>query len=262
MNPAEPPLLKGAPNFRDLGGALTAEGRHVRRGVVYRSEVLSSLTESDKVALAGLQIGSVFDLRNPSERAATPAWPAASNGIVVRAMAEDLSVPGADLRQFMSRVREGTLVEEEVRDLMFTTYRSMPVHFSGVLRAIFDTLARQRDGATLVHCTAGKDRTGFVCAMLLSAVDVPIVEVTRDYLDSQRFYTTHRLLAQLERLAGRALAPRLANAVAEMAQVKADYLDIALGEIMRVWGSVQAYLLSEAGLDASLQDLLKRRLLA
>jgi protein-tyrosine phosphatase len=262
-NSADFPALQGAPNFRDLCGARTVEGREVRHGVLYRSEVLSSLTESDRVTLGGLRIGSVFDLRNPSERAATPSeWPDASHGIPVRSMAEDLMVPGADLRQFVSRVREGTLVEDEVRDLMFATYRSMPVHFSGMLRALFDTLVRQPDAATLVHCTAGKDRTGFVCAMVLSAVGAPIVEVTRDYLASRRFYSTQRLLKQLERLSGRPLAPRLANAVAELAQVKAAYLDVALGEIRRVWGSVETYLLGEAGLDADLRVLLKQRLLA
>lgn len=61
---ATPSALQGAPNFRDLGGLSNAEGRSVRRGVIYRSEVLSSLGEQDQATLARLDIGAVFDLRN------------------------------------------------------------------------------------------------------------------------------------------------------------------------------------------------------
>lgn len=97
--------------------------------------------------------------------------------------------------------------------------------------------------------------------MLLSALDVPDEAIVCDYLDSGRCYSTQRLLVQMQNLAGRPLEPRLADAIAELAQVKASYLDAALGEVARGWGSVPAYLVQEAGLDEAMRIRLHGRLL-
>jgi protein-tyrosine phosphatase len=260
MRPAQPSgvsLLQGVPNFRDLGGLVNAEGRPVRRGLVYRSEVLAALDDQDLATLAGLRIGTVFDLRNPSERAAAGTlWPGSGDAVQVRVMPEELLVPGADMRQFLRRLREATLDVGQISELMLTTYRAMPTHFGGMLRQLFDDLVQGRDAAALVHCTAGKDRTGFVCAMLLSALDVPADTVMLDYLATARYYTVERLLVHLQQAAGRPLDPAMAGAMAELAQVKAEYLEVALAEIERGWGTVSAYLLQQAGLD----DAMRRRL--
>ena len=263
--PADPagwPRLQGAPNFRDLGGVFSDDGRQVRHGIVYRSEVLASVTERDQATLAGLRIGMVFDLRNPSERASTPtAWPQAA-AVALRSMPEELLVPGADMRQFMNQLRQGTLDTAQVGDMMLSTYRAMPGNFGPMLRSLFEALTREDDTAALIHCTAGKDRTGFVCAMLLSALQVPASEVMRDYLATARYYTVERLRLQMERVLGQALAPDLAEAMAELAQVKPVYLEAAFGAIAQRWGSAWAYLQDRAGLDAATRARLHRRLLA
>ncbi len=260
---AAPSLLPSVPNFRDLGGVVNAAGRTVRSGQVYRSEVLAAPSAQDLARLAGLGIGAVFDLRNPSERtAAVTAWPRPGDAVLVRPMPDELDVPGADMRAFVQRLRAASLDEGQVIDMLLATYRAMPARFGATLRGLFEILAHGDEAAVLVHCTAGKDRTGFVSAMLLHALDVPVEAVMADYLATARYYTVQRLLAQMEQLSGQALDPRMAASMAQLAQVKAEYLDAAVGEVVRGWGSVSAYLQAQAGLDGALRERLQARLLS
>jgi len=257
-----PHLLAGVANFRDVGGLSTADGRVLRRGVVYRSELLSRLTLADRETLEQLRIGAVFDLRNPSERsAAPPAWPRVDDPVAVAVMPMELEVAGADVRGLMDRLRGGNLDAEEARAILVATYASMPHHFAAMLGRLFLVLGDQERGAALVHCTAGKDRTGFIVAMLLHALRIPADDIWRDYLSSAHHYTAKRLHGQMEKIADGALDPRVAAALKVLAEVQEEYLGAALGRITRDWGTVDNYLSQAAGLDDALRARIQARLL-
>ncbi|QIL73986.1 tyrosine-protein phosphatase (plasmid) [Diaphorobacter sp. HDW4B] len=256
------PMFPDTPNFRELGGLRNARGQRVRRGKVFRSELLTPMSESEQAMLRGLQIRTVFDLRNPHERAAKkPVWPAAQDDVLRHVMEREMPVAGADLKQLVDNLNAGSLDAQDTAEIMRETYRRMPEHFADVLTELFSTLIREDGGGALVHCTAGKDRTGFVCAMLLSALDVPMDAIEQDYLLSARFFTLKRLMEKLEQTYGLRLESGTTAALAAMVQVSPEYLGAAIRTIEKDWGSVPAYLEQRVGLSADARARLQSRLL-
>jgi protein-tyrosine phosphatase len=234
------PRLEGAPNFRDLGGHPTSDGRRVRRGVLFRSGVLSDLTEADLDAVAALELALVVDLRGREEAGDRPNRlpsgvrtvhvpvgdvSAAPRVVAARLAAGDVDGLGAEMllkgnRAFVRELRDG---------------------FSQVLRLVMDPAHRP----VVLHCTAGKDRAGFASALVLWTLGVSDDVVFDDYLRS------NDLLADRHDRILRELAPRLADAtpLREMLEVRADYLRAALDAIVEDHGSVDAFLRDGLGID-------------
>lgn len=249
-------------SIRDISGVITADGRCIRRGRVFRSEVPASKSEQDLQSLDSLRVTAVFDLRNPSERSSVPAsWPRATAPVVIEVMPHELQFEGADMRKYLQRLREGALDAGGVREAMHAAYRAMPSHFGSMLSRFFGSLANRESGATLIHCTAGKDRTGFACAMLLYALGVSPSLVMDDYLESAKYCSSQSLQRQLDIQVGSAMDSRLGDTLLELTKVRSEYLDVALFEITTRWGSIDQYLRDEAGVDKSRGMRLRSNLL-
>lgn len=165
--------LEGTVNFRDAGGYRTITGQWVKMGEVYRSDALAKLTEADLAKLGRLRVKSVFDLRTESERAKdADKVPAGATYTVADVFA------GSGSFQTMPKSPD-----EAVR-AMVDAEKTM-VGGEGGRKAygqVFEGLERDRDRAVLFHCTAGKDRTGWANATLLTALGVPSETVMADYL--------------------------------------------------------------------------------
>jgi protein-tyrosine phosphatase len=145
---------------------------------------------------------------------------------------------------------------------MIEIYRRFPRYMGGTLTAI---VGRVLEGGAplLVHCSAGKDRTGFVVAMLLHALGVPEPLIREDYLASRRWpgAETHR--ASLEsRLGTLIAADELGAAVDAVLDVRDVYLDAALGAVHQEFGSIERYLEDAAGLAGTRLEQLRDQLLA
>jgi protein-tyrosine phosphatase len=174
--------LDGAPNFRDLGGIPTIDGRLIHRGRIFRSDLLSGVTEKDRVRLNSSDIRGLCDLRNRDERTrGSYLWPGARTVTPIRPLSEG-SVEGLAAVQWTKRRLDPEFDASCARAFMLDSYVKMPRKFSGFLASLFSYLVAADSGAVLIHCVAGKDRTGFVCAMLLSALGVALDEIYRDYL--------------------------------------------------------------------------------
>ena len=175
--------LVGLPNARDLGGYPAADGQAVREGLLLRSEALTNATPEDVAALVEFGVGVVVDLRGDSEIATFGQGPWTGR----RA-----HLPTADLTQavFARMVKAGPdgepLAEDEVVKVMIEMYRQFVADES--CRAAFaSALALITEQATqgtpiLFHCTAGKDRTGWLSALVLSALGTDRETVIADYL--------------------------------------------------------------------------------
>lgn len=222
-----------------------------------RSDRLHGLTQEDWATLRDLSIATICDLRSDAERERHPNRTPRELG------ARELIVTiDNDLR---ADPRLLTLLDDDptragTERLMFAVYRRFAAHFAPRLRTLFDAL--QEDGAPLLlHCTAGKDRTGFAMALILTALDVPREAIMEDYLVSGAWpgATLHRDSLR-RRLLPHNPGAELEAMVDTLLGVREAYLDAALGEVERRYGSVPAYLEREAGLDAArrarLQDLL------
>lgn len=161
MTLAAPPTLW---NLRDLGGVSTPSGP-VRRGVVFRSNGLTSLDGDDIAALAGLGFATAIDLREPSEAEHTPVT-TGDAGIDVR------------LVPLAGKMVDGAYdMDAYYRDLV----AARGVHIAGVVTQLADPAGHP----AVVFCVSGKDRTGIISAALLSALGASDEDVIDDYIQTE-----------------------------------------------------------------------------
>ncbi|MFE9427864.1 tyrosine-protein phosphatase [Kitasatospora sp. NPDC006697] len=240
--------LASAPNFRDAGGYRTGDGHWVRMGSVYRSGDLSKLSAADLAELQRLGIDQVHDLRTPAERQAAPdRLPAGATEYSENVLgaadtgAFNVTTPAAAVQAMVDGER--TMVAAP----------SAKAAYHAVLTGLAD---RDGDGVALYHCTAGKDRTGWASATLLTALGVPRDTVMADYLASN----TYR--AQLNAATLAQLPPAYQAVYKPLLDVRPEYLNAGFDEVAKDFGSFDGYLKDGLGLDR--QDLreLKRQLLA
>jgi protein-tyrosine phosphatase len=180
-SPARHLNLSGASNFRDLGGYPTSDGRTVRWRQIFRSNHLGHLTDDDAAVLRELGVRSAFDFRGTEERtAAICGMP----GISVHSLPVEPTVVAA-LRAIAAA---GTpLSTDHAIKVMRESYSGYVQNNTPRYRTLFAHLLE--DSAPLViHCTAGKDRTGFACALILHTLGVSRDTIAEDYLLTNRFY--------------------------------------------------------------------------
>lgn len=231
-NPPDPDrCLRGAPNFRDLGGIVCGEGRRVRRARLFRSDHLGALQPEDFTQLRELEVGRVFDFRGVSERAAAAcAYPDVT--------VHSLPIEPTIIQKLSDLVAAGNrLTAGDVVGLMQETYRGFVRQHTHHFAALFTHLL-ESDQPLVFHCTAGKDRTGFAAALILRALGAAHDDVMRDYL-----LTNGRL--QPPPAAGRTLPPQ---AAAVLYRVQPDFLQAALEAVEQDYGSLEGYLREGLGL--------------
>lgn len=237
-------------NFRDFGGYTTRGGARVRRGLLFRSAHFAEATEQDVARLEALGCAFVVDLRRPSERSWQPnRWPGEAGRVALHASdaaVEEKEPPHVEF------LRSGDLTIEGVDQFMTATYRELPFlpQHRELFARFFEGLLAGR-GAGVVHCAAGKDRTGVLAAVTLLALDVAEDDVFQDYdLTNQVAEFENRLpplQKALEAHVGRTIP---LEALRPFAGVRAGWLAAALAEIRVRSGSLEAYL-SELGLDGA-----------
>jgi protein-tyrosine phosphatase len=239
--------LQGAPNFRDIGGYRTTDGRHVRRGKVFRSNELSKLTPDDAAKVDSLHLAAVIDLRTEDERTKSPS-------VWLHRPTEIYESPKSSLAPMMGLILQGAATTDGVRRGMTEFYAQMPDAYRLEYAAIFKRIAAG-DLPILVHCTAGKDRTGVAIAVLLISVGVPRKTVIFDYQITEDLLPPPRIGAVPPVPAG-----GVSQAEAALAQLPDDsrralwradpeYIQAALDSIDREYGSIDGYL--ERGLGLS-----------
>jgi protein-tyrosine phosphatase len=253
------PGLAGSPAFRDLGGAPTVDGRRVAPGRLFRADELSSLDAADRAVVEALRLSVVCDLRGAAERQRTPSldW---LDPPPRRLHLEVSSGLVASVTPWLERLRQGP-DPEAAQMMMRTTYGELPRSAAPMLGALFEALD-SGELPVLVHCTAGKDRTGFTVAMVLSALDVDPEYIYEDYLlgsGRDPLAVDQPSAHMLEAILGRMLEPEEAHLVHG---VRREYLDAAFASITNEWGSTMAYLKRAVGIDRQRRARLRERLLA
>lgn len=248
--------LATAPNLRDAGGYRTADGRWVRMGRVYRSDQLDRLDDGDFARLAALDLGTVADLRTQAERDREPdRMPPGAAYVVLDVAADSAGGLGGDMRQAMSMIAAGRGVEmltEANRD--FVVQPSARSAYEGLLTRI-----ATQDRGLLYHCTAGKDRTGWASAVLLSLLGVPRETVMQDYLASNEYLAAkNRATLAAVGKSGAAIDPAHLE---DVLTVRASFIDAAFTEVDRRYGSMEAYARDALGIDAEMLQRLRARML-
>jgi protein-tyrosine phosphatase len=245
------PILTSVDNFRDLAGLAASKGgtgyayttAHdgvMRTGVFFRSNALT-LNDADLATISGQNISTVIDLRTPGEISKDPdvLWPGVTyfnNNVSggntsetppLRSPADSIALLEGANRSFVTDARTRS-----------------------VLREVFLELAHA-DAAALYHCTAGKDRTGWISAVLQSIAGVSQEEIMKDYLASNT-YSAERIKASLDAIAAQAgggAAGEYARAIyAPLMGVQASFLQAGLDQVAASYGSMDNYLKEGLGL--------------
>ena len=240
--------LATAPNLRDIGGYRTIDGRWVKMGLVYRSDQLDRLSDKDLAAIATLSPSLVVDLRTEKERRGGPdRIPAGAQGLVADVLAT--SPPDA------SAVLKGPSPETGVNFLIAANRLFVSMPSAREAYASLVSRVPKEDGAVVYHCSAGKDRTGWGTAVLLTALGVPRQTVEADYLASNGYLTEKNkaLFATMD--------PATVAKMQPVMTVRTAYLDAAFDEVNRRYGSFDNYLRAGLGIDAQTLANLRARLL-
>jgi protein-tyrosine phosphatase len=235
---------EGCLNARDLGGYETEDGRETRWGTVVRSDSPAALTEAGRAALAGYGVRAIVDLRLPAELADDPNPFAEPGDHGIAYTNVSFIDPAAAPPDAVS-----TLAEDYLQ--MLDRYRQ------GVAEAMA-AIARAPEGAVLIHCAAGKDRTGLVSALLLGLVDVPADTIAADYA------MTAELLRPRERRWLESLPPEERAERETMIARYAPTAEVMLEVLARLeerYGGVEPYLRA-TGLSQDDLDRLRDRLVA
>ncbi|HMQ25573.1 MAG TPA: tyrosine-protein phosphatase [Acidimicrobiales bacterium] len=254
--------LEGTLNFRDLGGYRTVDGRQVRWGRVFRSDALGQLTDADLTYLERLGVRLVCDFRDDHETQRAPSRLPAHPDLRMERFpigaGGDTTVTGGRKDGLTDLVLAGQLGEVSP-EMLGDFYVGMLEGRSEPLVAVLDRVADPANHPLVFHCTAGKDRTGVLAAILLSVLGVDDETILDDYELTDR-YRTPRRIAEVE--------PRLAEAGVELDKVRALFsaprpvLARTLTTLEARYGSVERFLTGPAGMGPATLERLRSVLLA
>ena len=247
--------LAGGDNFRDVGGYQTKDGHKVAWGKLYRSASVGRYAAEDQALIRKFGVGSIIDLRSSRERAGdkNPWMQSAGLGYWTR----DYELSGGNLGALFQK---GAKLDGAImRDMMIQGYRGFPKEQAASYRVLFERLLAS-DGAVIVNCTAGKDRTGLGVALVLSALGVPYDTIMEDYLLSNTALDMDALRADAGMNAAMAALP--ADVAKPLLGVESAYLDAAFDQIRKDYGDVDTYLARELGVDAKAVKQLRKRMLS
>lgn len=247
--------LKGVVNFRDFGGYPTRDGGEIMRGQLYRSAHFAQATAEDVALLNALDIAFVVDLRRPEERAVDPnIWP----GSTGRTIANDDGITRPPAHVGVYEIAAHT--PEMVAGFMRENYSGYP--YEGRYARLFQSFLHGllNDGAGVVHCAAGKDRTGVACALVLSALGVDRETIFQDYeLTNQAVDLKERMAWLRTRLADAPGGPPSDAALLPMVGVQRDYLEASFAAIEARDGGVLTYLAENLAFGAAEVAALRKR---
>lgn len=245
-------------NFRDFGGYGTPEGR-VRRGLLFRSAHYADATEGDLEAFRALGVTAIVDLRRPPERVrfATRRHPECA----ARLIAYGEPTPEEDAPHLKGLSEEG-LTEALISERMRATYRELPYE-DGHIEVFGKAFAAlpELEGPIVLHCHAGKDRTGLIVAFIQHVLGVAPGDILDDYLatntKSRIDERLPRLIEVYRRTHGLEAPPHLMRHVW---RVEKGYFESAMDAIAARDGSLDAYLERRLGVTPTLRAAIRARL--
>jgi protein-tyrosine phosphatase len=250
--------FEGVENFRDFGG-YDADGRRLKRGRLYRSAHHGNATEADLAAMRDLGLSVIVDLRRPNERQRDPCrrW----EGFAATVIENDIGQVEDDPWHLF--IANSDLSVEAFRRYMEDYYVEAPFveRHVDLYSRYFQALGNV-DGGVLIHCAAGKDRTGILAALTHHVAGVSEDDIVADFLltnDPGRFARRVPVMMQaMKELTGRSPTE---DAVRTALGVEAHYLENAFRSIHERHGSVDAYLERVLGVDDNARQAIHDRLL-
>ena len=248
-------VLDKADNFRDLAGDgeayKTKEGRVLNKGIVFRSNALE-LSEQDQKKIADLNLRNIYDLRTPGEIKLNPDSP------IPGAQWENRNLLGWDdvesVRTGFTERPEKTLAGAEEIYRLISNDQHARQEIGTLLRSIADS-----DGAQVFHCSGGKDRTGWVSAILLHIAGVSRDVIVQDFLLSND-YSVMSIKQSFDKTIDKK-GVQAALAFAPFMGVQENWIEISFAEAEKNFGSMDEYVTKGLNVSSEYQQKIKDKLL-
>ncbi len=229
----------GAVNFRDVGGYPVESGRRTRWGRLYRADDLAGLTDLDLMRLSELRLRTLIDFRVDAERTLKANRLPKDSGIRTVSIA---FLDEATL-ELLSAIAHNEVDARGINDGMMAQYRRFVTDHAPEYKAMIGHLVDAQNFPILLHCTSGKDRTGFAIAVVLMAVGAERDTIVEDYLLTNAYRRDIRHLFN----------PKTTDEAADaLTSAREAYIGAAFEQIHESYGSVDAYL--ERGLGLTEAD--------
>jgi protein-tyrosine phosphatase len=252
------------PNLRDLGGYKTSDSSSIRHSILYRSSQLNHISAADMQKLAALKWKNDFDLRTVRERESKPDELPSGVRNVSLDMLADASEEGwvklGDLLNDPKRVSKvaggGTAEAVTTMKQIYCDMVTLPSSKTA-LKQLYTTLAQSGSTPAVLHCSSGKDRTGWATAALLSILGVPKETIIKDFVRSNDYILpmNKKVIDDFIKAGGE---PGIPPAIIG---VKAEYLEASFKEVQRIYGSMERYFSEGLSIDAAKQKALRDNLL-
>lgn len=233
-------------NLRDIGGYLSKhKKRKTRWGKIFRSGELKSLSRNDAIRLNNLKIKTIIDLRGEDEVSVAPQKYTGANII-------SIPIPIKGKEEIAKRLSEGRIRKGDGLVYMQDTYINYVTENSEQFSKALKVFLNKDNYPILVNCSMGKDRTGFLTALLLAALDVPKETIMKDYMASNH----HMNLRNLAYMA-RSLNTDAQETITVLLGANETWLDLAFQKIKKEYGSIDKYLSKKLHLTEKERDTLK-----
>jgi len=236
-------------NLRDLGGYQTKDGKTTRWGKLYRSGKLTELSEWDALRLNNLRIKTIVDLRSETEVEISPIQYSNAKIIHIPTTVGNFSAILEKIREKRLRKGDGLIF---MQDLYLQFVEQQSAQFGEALRVLLE----KENYPILFNSSLGKDRGGFLVALLLLALDIPESTVMQDYMASNDFLDLKRFEDMVK-----GLDTEAQETITLLLTANEMYMDIALNKIRKEYGTYQKYLSKELNLTEKEQTELKEIML-
>ncbi len=253
--------MKRIHNFRDFGGYQTQNGKYLKKGLLYRSGDLSRATNEDLDALSALGIRTIWDLRSVHERQMEPdripdVEPVTFFNISMRPIVDYHS-------RSLKRLFSLMFGEERRTDYIAESYKAYCDYATGYLpqlKALFKRISNPENLPVLIHCSAGKDRTGVVSSLIQQMLGVPPEIAMDDYLktnDNMGPYNAN-VMKRLSKLAYFGVPWKM---FVPLFDARRDYLNAALMQIKEEFGALDEWAREGLGFQEKERSVLAEALL-
>ena len=234
--------MQGIHNFRDFGGYQTKDGRIIKKGLLYRSGGLHKATDTDLDELAALGIKTICDLRSEQERIMEP------DRIPDLSAVTFFNISMRPIVDYHSRSlkRLGSLMfgKERRTDYIAESYKAYRDYATGYLpqlKALFKRISNPENLPVLIHCSAGKDRTGVVSSLIQQMVGVSADVAMDDYLITNQNMDAYNadIMRQLSKLAYFGVPWKM---YVPLFDARRDYLNAAFSQVKEEFGALDNWM--------------------
>ncbi|WP_053405823.1 tyrosine-protein phosphatase [Persicobacter sp. CCB-QB2] len=237
--------ISGEPNFRDIGGIKTKDGRQVRWGAIYRCGELKNVDKKGWQKLSSLNIATKVDFRSLEEREESQDEFSAKLG----ATEHSLWISPGNMEEFKAMLKDNTLTAEDGIQMLTDVNRHLVKDWAYRYKEYFQLL-KDTEQPLVFHCTAGKDRTGLCSALTLYALGVDMETILDEY-EMSNHYRHGKNEELIKRFAFTGVSQDLMRV---MMSVRRDCLAAAFDQMALEYGSVEQFM-AEA-LEVSQEDIL------